>query len=316
MKPSAALLLVSFFRRIVTAIRLTSLQGTAAVGGAAAVAANEDKKDGKKEEEKKAESPKNTTERSRSNKRRSIFGGIFDKAKSPSAEKKESDAMSPAGAAKKERSSDEPSMVPGPGGNVLKPHSAAEAKAVSSVFKDDPTEPSDHKENTSTAVPSGAAGTTGANKTATTTSATGEPPIDRRRSFFGSMKKDRKTEDSDVSGGESPKQKQSAPSKFGEIFRRNSKAAKGSDKKDEKKSANTPATVQETGEGSEATKSEGVTGVDGAADDKTEAENEAKKDRESKTNGAAIGDVVPEAVTVGQAQSTSGTSPAQVSTAA
>lgn len=311
-----ALLLVGFSRQIVIETKLISILGTAAVGGAAAVAANDDKKDGKKEEEKKAESPKNTTERSKSNKRRSIFGGIFEKAKSPSAEKKESDAMSPAGATKKETSSDEPSMVPGPDGNVMKPNSAAEAKAVSSVFKDDPTEPSDHKVDESTTAATGAAGTTGANKTATTTSATGEPANDRRRSFFGSMKKDRKTEDSDVSGGESPKQKQSAPSKFGEIFRRNSKAAKGSDKRDEKKSANTPATVQEAGEGTEATKSEGVTGVDGAADDETEAENEAKKDRESKANGAAIGDVVPEAVTVGQAQSTSGTSPAQVSTAA
>ena len=199
--------------------------------------------------------------------------------------------------------------------NVLKPNSAAEAKALSHVFKDDPTEPASDKENVAKNVTA-----TSATPAATTSGASGRPAAsDKRRSFFGSMKKDRKTDESEASAeGESPKQKQSTPSKLGDLFRRPSKAAgKSTEKKEEKKPANAPAPLPEAAESTEAAKSSAApTGVDGAADEKSKLENEAAKENESKPNGSTIGDVVPEAVTVGQAQMTSGTSPAQVSTAA
>lgn len=288
---------------------LTSI-GTAGAG--AAIATEENKKESKLEDDKKAESSKDTTERSKSNKRRSIFGGIFDKAKSPTSEKKESDVVPAVESSKPKETPKEEWSLPTKHENVLKPNSSAEAKAVSEAFKDDPTEPSSDKENVAKNV------ATPTSKPAAAASST-TPANEKRRSFFGSMKKDRKTDESEASGdGESPKQKQSTPSKFGELFRRPSKAAsKVTEKKEDKKSTNTPATVLETAEDTGATKSTAApTAIDGAADSKAAVEKEAKKEGEPKPNGASIGDVVPEAVTVGQAQTTSGSSPAQVSTAA
>ena len=155
----------------------------------------------------------------------------------------------------------------------------------------------------------------------------------RRSSFFnfGGNKKDRKAEDSE---GEAPGDSSKRQSKIGELFRRPSKAVKSvsGDKKDAsgKKAGNPPAALQEDGEAQDPNKTTN-TGASTGGDEAVMAENaKAAKTEESdsaarndgvndKQNGAAIGDVVPEAVTVGRADATSentSSSAAPVSTAA
>lgn len=221
-----------------------------------------------------------------------MFGGLFggDKSKNPSYEKKSevktADVFKddPIAAADHKETKVE----------AIKPETVE-------AFKGDPTSVEESKTTTAPVVAAAAAPAAVVPAPATTSTANGEPAktdkTSKRSSVFGlGSTKKRPSETGEATSGSETEKKSS---KFGELFRRPSKAAKDTPKKEEK-AVVAPTTVPEAAEkeGTEAVKAEpAVVAAEPVAPvAKTEA----------------IGDVVPDAVTIGQSQTTA----APVSTAA
>ncbi|KAI9670574.1 MAG: hypothetical protein M1831_005794 [Alyxoria varia] len=288
--------------------------GTAA-DGATVPSASEEKKIEKSEEvakdDKTTGSAKGTTDRSKSTKRRSIFGGFFEKAKPSTSEKKEGETT---------EIKDSGDVAPQIDTAVPETNTTTEESKPADIFKDEPVEaPSAiDKENTApTESPS-------EKKESAISPSAGTPASEKRRSNFfnlGSKKEKKPAEPSENTGDATTSESPKSKNKFGEmIFRRPSKAVKsatGSDKKDEKKNSAAPTTVPEDTEGS-ADKSAATNGetIWVPTNDTVTADAAEGKTGDRKGD-ASIGDVVPEAVTVTdnkEGGSSSGAAP--VSTAA
>ena len=291
----------------------------AVAAGGAAAAVEEEHKVKKEEELRKDSTPAKDT--SKANKRRSMFGGFFG-SKSPEPEKSQQKTEHDKVAGNAEPAAAAAATAGATGASATK----TTAPTPENVFANDPVSaegsgaPAEVSQNPLTGVfaDDPVAPVTKENLTPAKSAAAGTSPGEKRRSGFfglGSMKKsDRASEanagtDSETTDNEAPKTKQQS-SKFGDIFRRPSRTAKSAPAKDaEKKATSTPAPVAEEGTTTAGNKVDtGVApaaGLDGASEAKPLANGQPKPQ-------ASIGDVVPEAVTIGEKQETS----APVSTAA
>ncbi|KAI9708423.1 MAG: hypothetical protein M1828_002986 [Chrysothrix sp. TS-e1954] len=290
--------------------------GAAAITAAGTAEAIHEGRESKKEEEKKTETPSKDT--SKANKRRSMFGGLFGGSKSPEPEKSQPKTPEPTaseattGAAgvsgtKTTAPVDVFASDPVSAEGSSAPLSESAQSPLTGVFKDDPVSPETSK--TSAAKD--------ANLTTAKPATAGTSPGEKRRSGFfglGSMKKsDRPSEtsagtDSDTTDNEGTKSGKQASSGFSNIFRRPSKNTKSTPTRETEKKTATPAAVPEEGSAAGETKSEAAAiGTDGASESKLVP----AADEEPKAQ-ATIGDVVPDAVSIGEKQDT----PKPVSTAA
>lgn len=250
-----------------------------------------------KPEEAKVEAPETKPATSKANKRTSIFGGFFEKVRSPATEKKEAEVApvvppkdaeapavtdeapkpvegeeaKPAEEAPKTADGEVPTTPVATAttpakekGGFFSKFGKKEAKSPAPAAETPKDEVKPAETEAAPVAEGEAAGTTA------TAVATPEPGKEKRRtSFFGNF-------GAKNNEGEADGEKKRG---LGGLFRNPSKAVKGNK---EKKENSTPAKVEEEAE----TKPEEAAAVE-----------EAKKEEEPK---AAIGDVVPDAVAVGQ----------------
>lgn len=256
-----------------------------------------------KPEEAKVEAPE-TKPATKANKRTSIFGGFFEKVRSPTTEKKETEvaptvppkdteapaateeAAKPAEGEEAKPAEEAPKTAEGEAsttpaatattpakekGGFFSKFGKKEAKSPAPVAEASKEEAKPAEVEATPAAEGEAAGTTA------TATATPEPGKEKRRtSFFGNFGA-KNTE------GEADGEKKRG---LGGLFRNPSKAVKSNK---EKKENATPAKVEEEAENK-------TEETPAAAEEAKKEDEEAKKEEEPK----AIGDVVPDAVAVGQ----------------
>ncbi|KAK0640324.1 hypothetical protein DIS24_g9492 [Lasiodiplodia hormozganensis] len=255
-----------------------------------------------KPEEAKVEEAKPTP---KANKRTSIFGGFFEKVRSPTVEKKEAEtapvvppkdgeapaateeAAKPAEGEEAKPAEEAPKTADGEAPAATATTPAKEKGGFFSKFgkaKSPATTPAteapkeEAKPVEGEAAPAAEGEAAGTSATAAAAVAAPEPGKEKRRtSFFGNFGAKNNTE------GEAEGEKKRG---LGGLFRNPSKAAK---EKKEKKETAAPAKVEEEAEN----KPEETPATE-------EAKKEGEEEQKDEENKPAIGDVVPEAVTVGQ----------------
>ncbi|KAF9640431.1 putative immunogenic protein [Lasiodiplodia theobromae] len=261
-----------------------------------------DDADGKKKKNKKSKSRSQSRKRAS---RTSIFGGFFEKVRSPTVEKKEAEtapvvppkdgeapaateeAAKPAEGEEAKPAEEAPKTADGEApaatattpakekGGFFSKFGKAKSPATTPATEAPKEEAKPVEGEAAPAVEGEAAGTPA---TAAAAAAAPEPGKEKRRtSFFGNFGAKNNTE------GEAEGEKKRG---LGGLFRNPSKAAK---EKKEKKETAAPAKVEEEAEN----KPEETPATE-------EAKKEGEEEQKDEENKPAIGDVVPEAVTVGQ----------------